>query len=109
MAGRTGDIRLVRALRRNLVFPEPGNSAEAKKRWTEQRDIDAWLIWNIWQVANPELAQVVPLEKEFRIYRDAGVALTQRGKQDAAARAFVGVLQSADGARRSCPGGQMRM
>lgn len=99
VAGRTGDIRLVRALRRNLVFPEPGNSAEAKKQWTEQRDIDAWLIWSIWQVANPELAQVVALEKDFRIYRDAGVVVTRRGEQNPAARAFVEFLKSNDGRR----------
>lgn len=99
VAGRTGDIRLVRELRRNLVFPEPGNSAEAKKQWTEQRDIDAWLIWNIWQVANPDVAQVVALEQEFRIYRDAGVVVTQRGKQSSAAQSFVDFLKSADGRR----------
>lgn len=99
VAGRTGDIRLVRALRRNLVFPEPGNSAEAKKQWEQHREIDAWLIWNIWQVANPELAQVVPLERDFRIYRDAGVVVTLRGKQNPAAQAFVQFLESAQGRR----------
>ena len=30
VAGRTGDIRMVRALRKNIVFPEAANSAAAK-------------------------------------------------------------------------------
>lgn len=44
VAGRTGDIALVRAFRQNLLLPEAGNSAEARQRWTQQPDIDAWLI-----------------------------------------------------------------
>jgi hypothetical protein len=34
------------------VFPEAASSGAAKEQWTRQTDIDAWLIWNIWQVAN---------------------------------------------------------
>ena len=97
VAGRTGDISMVRAFRKNMVFPEAANSAAAKDQWTQQTDIDAWLIWNIWQVANPELAQVVKMDEPFRIYRDAGVVLTLRGKDKPQARAFVEFLQSAAG------------
>jgi len=75
MAGRTGDISVVRALRRNIGAVAP-NSAEAKKIWTDDRSYDAWLIWNIWQVANPTLADVVPVAPKWRIYRDCGTALT---------------------------------
>lgn len=97
VAGRTGDISMVRTFRKNMVFPEAANSAAAKDQWTQQTDIDAWLIWNIWQVANPELAQVVKMDEPFRIYRDAGVVLTTRGKDKPQARAFVEFLQSAAG------------
>lgn len=98
VAGRTGDIGLVRGLRKNMVLPEAANSAEARTQWTQHPDIDAWLIWNIWQVSNPTLAQVVPLEEPFRIYRDAGVVLTSRGKSAAEARGFVDFLESPAGA-----------
>ncbi len=97
VAGRTGDIAMVRAFRKNLVLPEAPNSAEARKRWTEQPDIDVWLIWNIWQVANPELAQLVEMDEPFRIYRDTGVVLTHRGAERAQAKAFVAFLQSPQG------------
>lgn len=86
VAGRTGDIATVRALRKNIVFPEAVNSGAAKDQWIAQPDLDVWLIWNIWQVANPSLAQVVEIEEPYRIYRDAGVVLTRKGKTVAQAR-----------------------
>lgn len=99
VAGRTGDIRTVRAFRSNLVLPEAPNSAAARQQWVEHPEIDAWLIWNIWQVANPKLADQVAVEEPWRIYRDAGVVLTTAGKRRAQARDFVDFLQSDDGAR----------
>ncbi|MFT3719731.1 substrate-binding domain-containing protein [Pseudorhodoferax sp.] len=99
VAGRTGDIDIVKAFRRNLVLPEAANSALARRQWTERPEIDAWLIWNIWQVANPGLAQVVPVEEPYRIYRDAGVVLTAKGKNVEAARGFVAYLKSEEGRR----------
>lgn len=97
VAGRTGDIGMVRALRKNIVFPEAANSGAAKEQWTRQQDIDAWLIWNIWQVANPALAQLVEMDEPFRIYRDTGVVLTGKGRQQPQAKAFVAFLQSPAG------------
>ena len=97
VAGRTGDIGMVRAFRRNMVWPEPANSGAAKERWVAQKDIDAWLIWNIWQVANPQLAEVVEMDEPFRIYRDTGVVLTHKGQSRPQARAFVEFLQSPAG------------
>lgn len=97
VAGRTGDIETVKAFRRNLALPEAGNSALARDMWTQQTDIDAWLIWNIWQVANPTLADLVPVEEPYRIYRDTAVVLTGKGKQVEQARAFVAYLQSEAG------------
>lgn len=97
VAGRMGDIRSVRAMRANIV-EFAGNSGEAKKTWQADLTIDAWLIWNIWQVANPTLADVVEIEPEYRIYRDAGVASTRRGRSNPHARAFIDFLASSKGA-----------
>jgi hypothetical protein len=79
MAGRLGDIQSVRALRSNIKS-FAGNSAEAKKAWVDDPTLEAWIIWNIWQVSNPNLADVVEVEPEFRIYRDTGIVLTNAGK-----------------------------
>ncbi|MHB1122510.1 MAG: substrate-binding domain-containing protein [Ramlibacter sp.] len=94
VAGRTGDIAMVRALRRNIVFPEAANSGAARQQWISQTDIDVWLIWNIWQVANPQLAEVVEMDEPYRIYRDTGVVLTAKGGATPQARAFVEYLKT---------------
>jgi accessory colonization factor AcfC len=97
MVGRSGDIARVRALRSRIVAFAP-NSAAARKVWTERPEIDAWIIWNIWQVANPSIADLVEVEPEYRIYRDTGIGLTMRGQGKIAAKAFVTFLQSPEGA-----------
>ena len=55
------------------------------------------LIWNILQVANPELAQVVKIDEPFRIYRDTGVVLTHKGSAMPLAKEFVEFLLSSAG------------
>lgn len=99
VAGRTGDIEQVKALRRNIVWPEAANSAAARTQWTQQKDIDAWLIWNIWQVANKDLADVIEMDEPYRIYRPASVVLTKGGKAKPEAREFVAFLTSEEGRR----------
>jgi len=96
-AGRQGDIKSVRALRKNIVNYAK-NSALAKQAWTDDQSLDAWLIWNIWQVANPTLADVVPIEKDYVIYRDTGIVATKKGDQSPAAKQFMDFLKSPDGA-----------
>lgn len=97
MAGRSGRIGNVRTLRSKIVGFAP-NSAAARKAWTERPEIDAWIIWNIWQVANPSIADVVEVEPEYRIYRDTGIGFTTRGQNKESAKAFVTFLQSPEGA-----------
>lgn len=98
VAGRTGDIGVVRAFRNNIRF-FAGNSGEARNRWGRDSTLDAWLIWDIWQVANPTLADLVPLAEPWRIYRDAGLALTEQGRERAVVRQFAAFLESPAGAR----------
>lgn len=97
MAGRLGDIGTVRKLRSNIVG-YARNSAEARQRWMNDPSIDVWLIWNIWEVANPNVADVVAIESEYAIFRDTGVVLTRQGKGKDAARRFVDFLISPEGA-----------
>lgn len=97
MAGRTGEIDKVRSHRRNIVV-FARNSAEARQAWIDDPTLEAWIIWNIWQVANPKLADVVAVEEPYRIYRDTGVVITKSGRDDKDAARFVRFLQSAEGA-----------
>ena len=98
MAGRTGDIASVRGLRRNIAVNAP-TSAEAKAAWIADGSLDAWIIWNIWQVANPQLADVVEVEPQYRIYRDTGIALTRAGQANPDAKAFTAFLASPEAGR----------
>jgi accessory colonization factor AcfC len=98
VAGRTGDIEVVRAFRRNIAAMA-ANTGIARDRWVADTTLDAWLVWNIWQIANPELADLVPISEPWLIYRGVGVALTHGGRDKALAREFVQFLGSADGAR----------
>jgi accessory colonization factor AcfC len=91
LVGRDGDIRQVKALRRNIAAFTP-NTAEALKRWNSDSTIDAWLTYNIWAAAHPGIADIVPIEPRSRLYRDCGVVLTQRGAERDEARQFVQFL-----------------
>ena len=97
VAGRLGDIDTVRSIRRNIAM-FASNSGEAKAAWEQDASFDAWLIWNIWQIANPALADVVPIEPAYRIYRDTGVALTRRGSRTPHAVRFAAFLESPEAA-----------
>jgi accessory colonization factor AcfC len=97
MAGKQGEIGLVRALRKNIAV-YAANTGAAKQVWTERADLDAWIVYNIWQVANPQLADIVPVSKEYVVYRSSGAALTKGGGQRPIAREFLEFLQSREGA-----------
>jgi accessory colonization factor AcfC len=97
MAGRSGEISMVRGLRKNIVG-YAGTSADAKAMWLADPTIDAWIIWGIWQKANPTIADSVAVEPQYRIYRDMGVGLTARGKGKVNSKRFVDFLRSPAGA-----------
>ncbi len=97
MAGKQGDVALVRALRRNIVLHAP-NTAAARDAWIARPELDAWIVYGIWQVANPSLADLVPVSKDYVVYRSSGAALTRKGEARPLAREFVAFLQSGEGA-----------
>jgi len=96
VAGRTGDVRLVDGIRRNIAF-FAANSGEAKKLWNSDLSYDVWLIWTIWQKEDPAAADLIPTEKENTIYRSCGIATTTRSENKVLAKEFSDFLQSAEG------------
>lgn len=98
VAGRTGDIALVRAMRERIVMVAP-NTGKAQREWREKPDAyDVWLVWNHWQIAAPEHADIVEIEEPFRIWRAAGSVLTRRGAAREEVRRFDAFLAGPDGA-----------
>lgn len=98
MAGKLGDIETVRSLRKNIAAYAP-DSASAKQAWSDNKELDAWIIWNIWQVANPGLADLVPVSDKYVIYRDCAIALTKQGKENPLAARFIEFVSSPEGAK----------
>ena len=98
IAGRKGKIETVKALRKNIALFTK-NSGEAAEAWKTDPSFDAWLTWTIWQGESRGVADVIPVEPDLRIYRDAGVGLTRRGLEKAQARDFAAFLASPAGAR----------
>lgn len=96
IAGRGGDIATLRRFRSNIVRFAP-NTAEALKSWQADPSIDAWLTFPIWSVAHPGIAEVVPLDRERVVFRDAGIVLTARGAANPVAKAFVEFLRGPRG------------
>ncbi|MCF3948590.1 substrate-binding domain-containing protein [Acidiphilium iwatense] len=96
VTGRTGKIADIRAFRKNIAVVA-GNSATARADWIKDKSLDAWLIWNIWQVANPKLATTVSIAPQYEIYRDAGIALTYAGEKRPIVKRFADFLVSPQG------------
>ena len=81
----------VKALRANIVNYAK-TSADARQAWIDDRSLDVWLTWTIWQGDDPGLAEIIALDPELRIYRDAAIALTRRGQGKPTAGEFVKFL-----------------
>lgn len=96
MAGKQGDIRIVREFRKNVVF-FAANSEQAVRTWRERDDIDAWVTWNIWLMPLRHEAKLVQVSREYRVCRQCNIALTQRGKSKPEAARFIEFLLSAEG------------
>jgi accessory colonization factor AcfC len=96
VAGRTGNVKLVDEVRRNIGFFAP-NSAEAKKLWAGDLTYDVWLIWTIWQKESPASADLINIEPENTIYRSGGIAITNRSEKRVMGKEFADFLQSATG------------
>jgi accessory colonization factor AcfC len=63
--------------------------ALALERWRDDPSVHARLNGNIRATAHPGVADFVPPESRYRLYRDCGAGLATRGRASAVARAFA--------------------
>src|SRR3546814_18988590 len=66
--------------------------------YTSPPTIDDGVRWGICAKANTRIADSLAFEPQYRIYRDAGVALTKAGDSNPDAARFVTFLKSPQGA-----------
>lgn len=97
LASRAGGIDFLRKMRPRITTFAP-NSAAAREAWIKDPQIDAWVIWNIWQTANPDIADIVPIEPAIVIYRSMAIVPSRAGKSLNGAQAFAKFLESAEAA-----------
>jgi len=98
MAGKQGDIRTIRAFRKNIVLFAP-NSTEAMRLWDARQDVDAYVTWNIWHMPLRDRAKLIEVSDDYKIYRQCSVAQTKRGASKPSAKQFIEFLTSQEGAR----------
>lgn len=97
MAGKQGDVRTIRALRKNIAL-FAADSTEAVRTWQERDDIDAWITWSIWHLPLRDQADLVSVSPEYVVYRQCNVGLTERGRGHPLAVRFIEFLTSPEGA-----------
>lgn len=93
MVGRTRDISDMGKFRANIDHIAP-NSGAARNLWKEDTSYQAWLIWNHWQIDNPEIADMVPVEPELVVYRDTSIVQTEKGAANPELAQFIDYLDS---------------
>ncbi len=91
IVGRMRDITAMTAFRHNIDVIAP-NSGAALKTWTTDESLDAFLIWNHWQIENADVADLVPTEPELTIYRDTSIAVTEKSSDNDEVARFVTFL-----------------
>jgi len=97
ITGKLQSLPTLVALEKNIVLCA-ADSEEALRAWKERTDIDAWIAWNVWHIPRRDLAEVVPMSKDYRIYRRCSIAVADRARSNPAAGGFVRYLASAEGA-----------
>lgn len=97
VVGRLRDVDAMKSFRSHIDILAP-NSGAARDIWNSDDSIDAWLIWNHWQIDNPDIADLVPTEPDLTIYRDASIARTEKGKDSDEFTQFFAFLKGEMGA-----------
>lgn len=96
VVGRLRDVAAMKSFRANIDILAP-NSGAARDKWNSDDSVDAWLIWNHWQIDNPDIADLVATEPELTIYRDTSIARTEKGKDSSEIAQFIDFLKSDKG------------
>jgi len=97
IAGRTGEVAIIRALRRNIVAFEP-DTATAHGVWNAPNPPDVWIALASEHGAHPDESESIKLQQNLLIIRDAGIALTKAGESKQLATMFYNFVRSPAGA-----------
>jgi len=91
--GKLKNMDSFRKIRSNIIS-YADNSAIAEKNWKENKNIDVWVTWNIWQISNSENSDFINLKDKYTIYRDCGILLSKNGENEEKTKLFYEFLKS---------------
>jgi accessory colonization factor AcfC len=94
VAGRTGSREDVKRFRGNIVGFGKGSGPSF--RMFVARNADAWITWPDWPITHPDVAEIVELSEQRRIWRDVSVVLASDA--DPEAKRCLDFLDSGRGA-----------
>lgn len=93
ITGKLQSLQNLVALEKNIVFCA-ADPEEAIRLWQEHEELDAWITWNVWHIPRRDVARVVPMSEDYRIYRRCSISLTQRSQSNPWATGFLDYLGS---------------
>lgn len=80
IVGKENDIDLINKVRQNInCFSKSG--AKAIKKWTEDKTIDAVIIWKPWQDRFKN-SSFIELDRNNKVLRPSMISLTEQGKNN---------------------------
>ena len=94
VAGRTGSLEDVKRFRNNIVGFGKGSGPSFQM--FVAKNADAWITWPDWPITHSDVAEIVELSEQRRIWRDVSVVLAPDA--DPQARRFLDFLASAPAA-----------
>ena len=87
IAGRQGDIGTIKVIRKNIDF-FASHIGVAGPGWLKDDGFDAWLVFSIRRISNPDDDEIVLVEPEYCICRLMDIALAQDGQKNRCAAGF---------------------
>lgn len=94
IAGRAGSLDDIKRFRSNIVGFGKGSGPSFQMFVSKQAD--AWITWPDWPITHSDVAEIVELSEQRRIWRDVNVVVAPDA--DPASRRFLDFLSSAHGA-----------
>lgn len=93
IVGRTRSVDALSKFRKNIKFAA-NNTGEAEKKWNEDKNLDVWVVFNIWGNRSTNDSEIVKIEDEFVVFRSSGSIKNTKSKDSKLREDFLTFLKS---------------
>lgn len=91
--GRARSTDALNKFRKNIKFAAK-NTGEAEKKWNEDKNIQAWVVFNIWGNRATNESEIVKIEDDYAIFRSMGSIKNKNSKNGKLRDEFLRFLKS---------------